>query len=120
MSKPKVAVHHLGGCDRCAWQTLAIADWEEYNLVHHSLLDGEEAPKDMDVDVLDRLVFAEYDELFHEVLIRRIEHDGTLATITRIPSGWPDPAVFELSIDLTSGGGITYVATSSLHVLFLS
>ena len=52
MSKTKVAVHHLGGCDRCAWQTLAIADWDEYNLVHHSLLNGKKAPKDLDVDVL--------------------------------------------------------------------
>ena len=52
MSKTKVAVHHLGGCDRCAWQTLAIADWDEYKLVHHCLLNGKKPPKDLDVDVL--------------------------------------------------------------------
>ena len=53
MSKTKVAVHHLGGCNRCAWQTLAIADWDEYNLVYHSLLnEGDDVPENLDVDVL--------------------------------------------------------------------
>lgn len=40
MSKRKVSVVHLHGCDRCAWHMLAFQDWEEFELVSHSLLDG--------------------------------------------------------------------------------
>ncbi len=64
MSKAKVAVHHLGGCDRCSWQTLAIADWDEYTLVHHSLLkNGKSIPKNLDVDVLVLTGFATRSDL---------------------------------------------------------
>ncbi|MFX0044664.1 MAG: hypothetical protein ACFE8Z_02335 [Candidatus Hermodarchaeota archaeon] len=53
MSKPKIAVHQLGGCDRCLWHTLAIGNWDKYEIVHHSLLNGGKSiPKNLDVDTL--------------------------------------------------------------------
>lgn len=41
MSKREVTVVHLNGDNRCAWHMLAFQDWEEFDLVSHSLLGGK-------------------------------------------------------------------------------
>ncbi|MGQ4912532.1 MAG: hypothetical protein ACP6KW_10220 [Candidatus Thorarchaeota archaeon] len=52
MSRATVAVYHLNGCERCAWHTLAIDDWDELELIHHCLRDGRSADIKADIIIL--------------------------------------------------------------------
>jgi len=59
MSKRKVSVVHLNGCDRCAWHMLAFQDWEEFDLVSHSLLGGKGIDDLKETDILVLTGYAE-------------------------------------------------------------
>ena len=60
MSKTTVSVVQMRGCDRCALHMLAFQDWDEFDIVYHSLL--EEYGSIDDIKKTDVLVVTGYVE----------------------------------------------------------